>query len=103
MNRLAYGFVLLILLSMPLTSAHATCKTSMSGIVYCSRYPTGGSIVNDANGQVECGPGHCLKSPGGQYYCSRIEGGGAAISASGIVRCLGGCTIASAEMCVAGE
>jgi len=77
------------------------CALDQYGKVFCAK--EGGGALRDQYGNVKCGVGLCAIDNLGQMQCSTKPGGGAAIDSYGKVKCLGGCQIASQQLCEVGR
>ncbi len=84
------------------STAHAACTMDRTGTVYCSRFAGGGAELS-REGTGVCGRGECARNKFGQFECSMEVGGGAARNRWGLVRCLGGCEVASDKLCEEGK
>jgi len=73
------------------------CATDQYGKVLCAK--AGGGAIRDQNGNVKCGVGFCAMEDSGQAKCSTKAGGSAATDSNGKVKCLGGCTNATRQLC----
>ena len=109
-----YKFILLLVLSGTYQTAYADCELDRNGVVvcgrgecakdisgnvFCSKYLFGGARL-DEHGKVVCGKGQCLAGTKfKETYCSAVESGGAGQDRFGVVKCYGGCELASALMC----
>ena len=74
------------------------CAIDRKGEVSCAANPAGSVILNDA-GEVVCGLGECLKGPYGGIYCAIEPGGKTSLSARGEIECVGGCEVATNQLC----
>jgi len=73
------------------------CATDQYGKVLCAK--EGGGAMRDQYGNVMCGVGYCAIDDQGRVHCSATQGGSAATDSFGKVKCLGGCQMASRQLC----
>lgn len=107
---------MLLIVSFAATADDSNCVKDQYGKVLCGKgecaadeykkvfcAPQGGTAVKNRYGKVICGAGQCAKDSLDQLWCSNEPGGGAARDGRGQVKCLGGCALATAELCEEGK